>query len=44
MWKKKLLHRQQRLVSFQNEHLFVFDDQQSTQNHKENVGSMNEAF
>ena len=34
----------QRLLSFQNEHLFVFYDKQSTRNHKENVGSMNEAF
>ena len=34
----------QRLLSFQNEHLFGFYDQQSTRNHKENVGSMNEAF
>ena len=32
----------QRLLSFQNEHLFVFYEQQSTQNDKENVGSMNE--
>ena len=29
------------IVQLQNEHLFVFYDQQSTQNHKENVGSMN---
>ena len=33
-----------RFLSFQNDLLFVFYDQQSTQNHKENVGSMNEAF
>jgi len=32
------------LLSFKNEHLIVFDDQQSTQNHKENVGSLNEEF
>ena len=41
---KNLSHRQQRLLTFQNEHLFVFYDQQSTQSHTENVGSMNEAF
>ena len=28
------------IVKLQNEHLFVFYDQQSTQNHKENVGLM----
>jgi len=39
-----LLHRQKPLVSFQNEHLFVFYYQQSTQNQKEHFGSMNEAF
>ena len=41
---KTLLHRQKRLLSFQNEHLFVFYDKQSTQNHKENVSLMNEVF
>ena len=32
--KKHLLHRQKRLLSFQNEQLFVFNDKQSTQYHK----------
>ena len=39
-----VIFRQQRLLSFQNEHLFVFYDKQSTQNHKENVSLMNEVF
>ena len=34
----KLLHRQKRLLSFQNEQLFVFNDKQSTQYHKIHSG------
>ena len=43
---KTLLHCQKRLLSFQNEQLFVFNDKQSTQYHKkQNIfNSMNETF
>ena len=41
---KTLLHHQKRLLSFQNEHLFVFIDKQSTQYHKKHFGLMNETF
>ena len=34
---KTLLHHQKRLLSFQNEHLFVFIDKQSTQYHKKHL-------
>ena len=40
----KHLHHQKRLLSFQNEYLFVFYDQQLTQYHKKTFGSMNEAL
>ena len=39
---KTLLHRQKRLLSFQNKQLFVFNDKQSTQYHKKHSGLMNE--
>ena len=32
------------MLRFQNERLFVFYDQQTTQNHRKYFGSMNEAF
>ena len=35
---KILLHGEKRLLSFQNEHLFVFNDKQSTQYNKETFG------
>ena len=41
---KTLLHHQKRLLSFQNEHLFVFIDKQSTQYHKKHFSLMNETF
>ena len=40
----KHLHRQKRLLSFQNEHLLVFNDKQSTQYYKKHSGLMNETF
>ena len=42
---KTLLHHQKRLLSFQNDHLFVFNDTQSTQYHKKTHFSlMNETL
>jgi len=41
---KTLLHRQNRLLSFQNEHLFVFNDKQSIQYYKHFFSLMNETF
>ena len=41
---KTLVHRQKQLLNFQNEHLFVFNDKQSTQSHKTHSGLMNEMF
>ena len=34
---KTLLHCQKRLLSFQKEQLFVFNDKQSTQYHKKTI-------
>ena len=39
-----LLHCQKRLLSFQNEQLFVFNDKQSTQYHKQFFYLMHEMF
>ena len=41
---KILLHCQKRLLSFQNEQLFVFIDKQSAQHHKKHSGLVNETF
>jgi len=41
---KTLLHRQKRLLSFQNKQLFVFNAKQSTQYNKKHPGLMNETF
>ena len=40
----KHYYRQKRLLSFQNEQLFVFNDKQSTQYHKKHSSLINEMF